>query len=375
MLGMGRGRATGSGGYRSRRRTSLKRVRRDRVRSTRARPGALLLPRAGAAGTGIASHLCRMKNFLSFADAGDYKALLRQALEIKQNPYGYQHVGKHKTVGLIFFNPSLRTRLSSLKAAYNLGAQAWVLNAGADSWTLEMADGAVMNGTTQEHIKDAIAVMSQYCDVLGVRTFPTLKDKEADYSEEVLNKILQYATVPVISLESATLHPLQSFADLITVAETKKKERVKVVLTWAPHVRALPQCVPNSFCDWFSEIDWVDFVITHPHGYELDPKFTKGATIEYDQRKALEGADYVQAKNWSSYRDYGQVLSNDPSWMLTNEHMRLTDDAKFIHCLPVRRNVEVSDEVLDAPGSLIIQEAGNRTFSMQTVLHELLKQK
>jgi N-succinyl-L-ornithine transcarbamylase len=316
-----------------------------------------------------------MKNFLSFADAGDYKALLRQALEIKQNLYGYQHVGKNKTVGLIFFNPSLRTRLSSLKAAYNLGAQAWVLNAGADSWTLEMADGAVMNGTTQEHIKDAIAVMSQYCDVLGVRTFPTLKDKEADYSEEVLNKILQYATVPVISLESATLHPLQSFADLITVAETKQKERVKVVLTWAPHVRALPQCVPNSFCDWFSEIDWVDFVITHPHGYELDPKFTKGATIEYDQRKALEGADYVQAKNWSSYRDYGQVLNNDPSWMLTNEHMRLTDDAKFIHCLPVRRNVEVSDEVLDSAGSLIIQEAGNRTFSMQTVLHELLKQK
>jgi len=314
-----------------------------------------------------------MKNFLSFADAGDYQALLAQALEIKKNPFGYQHVGKNKTVGLIFFNPSLRTRLSSLKAAYNLGAQAWVLNAGADSWTLEMADGAVMNGTTQEHIKDAIAVMSQHCDVLGVRTFPTLKDKEADYSEEVMRKILQYATVPVISLESATLHPLQSFADLITVAETKQKERVKVVLTWAPHVRALPQCVPNSFCDWFSEIDWVDFVITHPEGYELDPKFTKGATIEYDQRKALAGADYVQAKNWSSYHDYGQVLSTDPSWMLTPEHMSLTDNGKFIHCLPVRRNVEVSDAVLDSPNSLIIREAGNRTFSMQTVLHELLK--
>ena len=193
-----------------------------------------------------------MKNFTSFADAGDYKALLQQALEIKANPYDYQHIGRNKTVGLIFFNPSLRTRLSSLKAAYNLGAQAWVLNAGADSWTLEMADGAVMNGGTQEHIKDAIAVMSQYCDVLGVRTFPTLKDKAEDYGEVVFNKILQYATVPVISLESATLHPLQSFADLITVAETKQQERVKVVLTWAPHVRALPQCVPNSFCDWFS---------------------------------------------------------------------------------------------------------------------------
>jgi len=216
-------------------------------------------------------------------------------------------------------------------------------------------------------------VMSQYCDVLGVRTFPTLKDKAEDYGEVVFNKILQYATVPVISLESATLHPLQSFADLITVAETKQKERVKVVLTWAPHVRALPQCVPNSFCDWFSEIDWVDFVITHPEGYELDPKFTKGARIECDQKKALEGADYVQAKNWSSYTNYGQVLGNDPAWMLTPAHMALTDDTKFLHCLPVRRNVEVSDAVLDAPGSLIIQEAGNRTIAMQTVLHELLQ--
>ncbi|WP_133271950.1 Rossmann-fold NAD(P)-binding domain-containing protein [Hymenobacter radiodurans] len=314
-----------------------------------------------------------MKKFTSFADAGDYKALLQQALEIKANPYGYQYIGKNKTVGLIFFNPSLRTRLSSIKAAYNLGAQAWVLNAGADSWTLEMADGAVMNGGTQEHIKEAIAVMSQYCDVLGVRTFPTLKDREADYSEEVFNKILKYATVPVISLESATLHPLQSFADLITVAEHKQKERVKVVLTWAPHVRALPQCVPNSFADWFSEIDWVDFVITHPEGYELAPQFTKGARIEYDQKKALEGADFVQAKNWSSYLDYGQVISNDPSWMLTPEHLAGTHDAKFLHCLPVRRNVEVSDAILDSPNSLVIQEAGNRVFSMQTVLHEILK--
>ncbi|SET02657.1 Rossmann-fold NAD(P)-binding domain-containing protein [Hymenobacter actinosclerus] len=314
-----------------------------------------------------------MKNFTSFADAGDYHALLKQALEIKANPYGYQHIGRNKTVGLIFFNPSLRTRLSSVKAAYNLGAQAWVLNAGTDSWTLEMADGAVMNGSSQEHIKDAIAVMSQYCDVLGVRTFPTLTDREADYGEVFFSKIMTYATVPVISLESATLHPLQSFADLITVAETKRTERVKVVLTWAPHVRALPQCVPNSFCDWFSEVDWVDLVITHPEGYELDPKFTRGARIEYDQRKALEGADYVQAKNWSSYYDYGQVLSTDPGWMLTPAHMALTNDARFLHCLPVRRNVEVSDAVLDSPNSLIIQEAGNRTISMQTVLHELLK--
>ena len=314
-----------------------------------------------------------MKKFTSFADAGNYRALLQQALEIKANPFGYQHIGRNKTVGLIFFNPSLRTRLSSVKAAYNLGAQAWVLNAGADSWTLEMADGAVMNGGTQEHIKDAIAVMSQYCDVLGVRTFPTLTNREEDYNEVVFNKIVQYATVPVISLESATLHPLQSFADLITVAETKLKERVKVVLSWAPHVRALPQCVPNSFADWFSEIDWVDFVITHPEGYELAEQFTKGARIEYDQKKALEGADYVYAKNWSSYRDYGKILSQDPAWMIDEAHMALTDNGKFMHCLPVRRNVVVSDAVLDSPNSLIIQEAGNRTFSMQTVLHEMLK--
>ncbi|GAB2940174.1 acetylornithine carbamoyltransferase [Hymenobacter coalescens] len=314
-----------------------------------------------------------MNKFTSFADVPDYRALLQQALEIKQNPFGYQQVGKNKTVGLIFFNPSLRTRLSSIKAAYNLGAQAWVLNAGADSWTLEMADGAVMNGSTQEHIKEAIAVMSQYCDVLGVRTFPGLKDRDEDYNEVVFNKILQYATVPVISLESATLHPLQSFADLITVAENKQTERVKVVLTWAPHVRALPQCVPNSFADWFSEVDWVDFVITHPEGYELAEQFTKGARIEYDQAKALEGADYVYAKNWSSYRNYGQVITQDPSWMVDARHMALTNNAKFIHCLPVRRNVEVADAVLDSPNSLVVQEAGNRVFSMQTVLHEMLK--
>ena len=313
-----------------------------------------------------------MQNFTSFADAGDYRALLAKALEIKANPFGYQHVGRNKTVGLIFFNPSLRTRLSSVKAAYNLGAQAWVLNAGADSWTLEIADGAVMNGGSQEHIKDAIAVMSQYCDVLGVRTFPTLTNREEDYNEVVFNKIVQYATVPVVSLESATLHPLQSFADLITVAETKPKERVKVVLTWAPHVRALPQCVPNSFADWFSEVDWVDFVITHPAGYELAEQFTKGARVEHDQLKAFEGADYIYAKNWSSYRDYGQILSTDPSWMVDAAHMARTDNARFMHCLPVRRNVVVTDAVLDAPTSLIVQEAGNRTFSMQTVLHELL---
>ena len=315
-----------------------------------------------------------MQNFTCFADAGNYQALLNKALEIKANPYGYQHAGRNKTVGLIFFNPSLRTRLSSVKAAYNLGAQAWVLNAGADSWTLEMADGAVMNGGSQEHIKDAIAVMSQYCDVLGVRTFPTLTNRAEDYDEVVFNKILRYATVPVVSLESATRHPLQSFADLMTVAEHKPAARakVKVVLTWAPHVRALPQCVPNSFAEWFSQVDWVDFVITHPAGYELAEQFTNGARIEYDQRKAFEEADFIYAKNWSSYRDYGQILSTDPAWMVDEAHMARTNNAKFMHCLPVRRNVVVTDAVLDSPNSLIIPEAGNRVFSAQTVFHELL---
>jgi N-succinyl-L-ornithine transcarbamylase len=314
-----------------------------------------------------------MQNFFSFADAGDYEALLAQALEIKQNPFANQHIGRNKTVGLLFFNPSLRTRLSSIKAAYNLGANAWVLNAGADSWTLEMADGAVMNGSTQEHIKDAIRVMSEYCDVLGVRTFPTLKDRDADYNEVTFRRILDLATVPVVNLESATRHPLQSFADLITVAEHKRTARVKVVLTWAPHVRALPQCVPNSFAEWFSEISWVDFVITHPPGYELAEEFTKGARIEYDQRKAFEGADFIYAKNWSSYRDYGQILTTDPSWTVDEAQMALTNDARFMHCLPVRRNVEMTDAVIDAPTSLIIPEAANRIYSAQTVFQELLR--
>jgi N-succinyl-L-ornithine transcarbamylase len=315
-----------------------------------------------------------MEKFFSFSDVKDqYKSLLNQALEHKKNPFGSQHLGKNKTIGLIFFNPSLRTRLSSIKAAYNLGAQVWVLNAGSDSWTLEMGDGTIMDGNTQEHIKEAIQVMSAYCDVLGVRTFPNLKNREEDYNELIFNKVLAYSSVPVVSLESATLHPLQSFADLITIAEHKKTERVKVALTWAPHVRALPQAVPNSFADWFSEIDFVDFVIAHPEGYELDEKFTKGAKITQNQNEALEGADFVYAKNWSSYSDYGQILSKDSSWMITEEKMKLTNDGKFMHCLPVRRNVVVADEVLDSPRSIVIAEATNRIFSAQTIFGKLLE--
>ncbi|MGV0964880.1 N-acetylornithine carbamoyltransferase [Empedobacter falsenii] len=323
-----------------------------------------------------------MKQFTSVYDVENIDELLKTALEIKANPFAQQEVGKNKTVGLIFFNPSLRTRLSSIKAAYNLGANAWVLNAGADSWTLEMADGAVMNGDSQEHIKEAIQVMSAYCDVLGVRTFPKLVDRDEDYNEIMFNKVKELSSVPVVSLESATLHPLQSFADLITIAEktgynpeNKPAKKVKVVMTWAPHPRRLPQAVPNSFAQWFSKVDWVDFTVVQPKGLELDPKFTDGATIAYDQDEALKDADFVYAKNWSSYENYGQVNDGDKDWEVTMDKMNLTNNGKFMHCLPVRRNVVVSDEVLDSDRSIVIDEATNRIFSAQTVFHEILKNK
>ncbi|MFV0162771.1 N-acetylornithine carbamoyltransferase [Empedobacter falsenii] len=321
-----------------------------------------------------------MKQFTSVYDVANIDELLKTALEIKANPFAQQEVGKNKTIGLIFFNPSLRTRLSSIKAAYNLGANAWVLNAGADSWTLEMADGAVMNGDSQEHIKEAIQVMSAYCDVLGVRTFPKLVDRNEDYNEIMFNKVKELSSVPVVSLESATLHPLQSFADLITIAEktgytpgTQSTKKVKVVMTWAPHPRRLPQAVPNSFAQWFSKVDWVDFTIVQPKGLELDPKFTEGATIAYDQDEALKDADFVYAKNWSSYENYGQANGGDKDWEITMDKMSLTNNGKFMHCLPVRRNVVVSDEVLDSDHSIVIDEATNRIYSAQTVFHEILK--
>jgi len=323
-----------------------------------------------------------MKQFTSVNDVENIDELLKTALEIKANPYAQQEIGKNKTIGLIFFNPSLRTRLSSIKAAYNLGANTWVLNAGSDSWTLEMGDGTVMDGDTQEHINEAIRVMSAYCDVLGVRTFPKLVDRDEDYQEVMFNKVKSLSSVPVVSLESATLHPLQSFADLITIAEkinynpaAKPEKKIKVVMTWAPHPRRLPQAVPNSFAEWFSKVDWVDFTIVQPKGFELDSKFTEGATIAYDQDEALKDADFVYAKNWSSYENYGQANDGDKDWQVTMEKMNLTNNGKFMHCLPVRRNVVVSDEVLDSDVSIVIDEATNRIFSAQTVFHEILKNK
>ena len=320
-----------------------------------------------------------MKNFFSFHDVEDVNALLTKALEIKKNPFAQQAIGKNKTIGLLFFNLSLRTRVSSQKAAYNLGANVWVLNAGSDSWELETEDGVVMNGDKQEHLKEAVRVLSKYCDILGARTFPKLQNRDYDYNEVLFNKILSESSVPVVSLETATLHPLQSFADLITVAEhshfQSERKKVKVVLTWAPHPKKLPQSVPNSFAQWFSNIEWIDLTIVQPKGYELCPKFTQGATIEYDQDKALEGADFVYAKNWSSYEQYGQILSQDEHWTITMDKMKRTNNGKFMHCLPVRRNVIVTDEVLDSDASLVISEAENRIYSAQTVFHELLKGK
>ena len=323
-----------------------------------------------------------MKQFTSVNDVENIDELLKTALEIKANPFNQQEVGKNKTVGLIFFNPSLRTRLSSIKAAYNLRANAWVLTAGADSWTLEMGDGTVMDGDSQEHITEAIQVMSAYCDVLGVRTFPKLVDRDEDYNEIMFNKVKSLSSVPVVSLESATLHPLQSFADLITIAEkigynseAKPEKKVKVVMTWAPHPRRLPQAVPNSFAEWFSKVDWVDFTVVQPKGMELDPKYTEGATIMYDQDEALKDADFVYAKNWSSYENYGEANEGDKDWQVTMEKMNLTNNGKFMHCLPVRRNVVVADEVLDSDVSIVIDEATNRIYSAQTVFHEILKNK
>ena len=314
-----------------------------------------------------------MKKFTSVQDVPDVQAFVQKALEIKKNPFGQQDLGKNKTIGLIFFNPSLRTRLSSQKAAFNLGANCWVLNAGADSWSLEMADGTVMENT-QEHIKEAIQVMSVYCDVLAVRTFPSLTDREYDYTEFVFNKIIENATVPVISLESATRHPLQSFADLITIEEYRpKNQKIKVVLTWAPHPKALPQCVANSFAEWGHHIDNCEFVITHPNGYALNEQFVQGAKVTHNQDEAFAGADFIYAKNWSSYEDYGKILSKDMSWTVTSEKMKLTNNAKFMHCLPVRRNLIVSDDVLDSPSSIVIPEAENRIYSAQTIFAEMLK--
>ena len=313
-----------------------------------------------------------MKRFLKVDDIGDLNVAVKEALEIKKNPYAYQQLGKNKTIVLIFFNSSLRTRLSTQKAAMNMGMNVMVLDINKDGWKLESELGVVMDGDKPEHIREAVPVIGQYCDIIGVRSFAQFENKEDDYSEKILNQFIELSGRPVISLESATRHPLQSFADLITIEEHKTKARPKVVLTWAPHPRALPQAVPNSFVEWMKKAD-VEFVVTHPKGYELADEFMDGVKVEYDQKKAMEGADFVYAKNWASYTEYGQILSKDTSWTVDTEHMSWTNNGKFMHCLPVRRNMIVTDEVIESTNSIVIQEAGNRVFSAQTVIKRMLE--
>ncbi len=318
-----------------------------------------------------------MKTFFHVSDIGDLGAALQEAKQVKVTPFAWKHLGQDKTIMLVFFNSSLRTRLSSQKAALNLGMNPIVLNIGQDSWKLETEMGVVMDGDKSEHLREAIPVMTSYCDIIAIRSFAGLKDRAYDYNETVLRQFIEFGGKPVISLESATVHPCQAFADLITIEEYRTKKRPKVVMTWAPHPRALPQAVPNSFAEWMNAAD-VDFVITHPHGYELDPAFVGGARVEYDQMKALEGADFVYAKNWScpgvtDPAQYGQILSKDMGWTVDARHMAVTDNAYFMHCLPVRRNMIVSDEVIDSPRSLVIPEAANRVVSAQVVMKRMLE--
>lgn len=313
-----------------------------------------------------------MKNFTSVHDVSDIHGLMKTALEIKKYPLQNTTLGTHKTLGLIFLNPSLRTRMSTQKAAYNLGLNVIVMNMDKDSWALETRDGVVMDGDKAEHAKEAVAVMGEYCDIIGVRSFPGLKDREADYKEEMLNIFLKYVGIPVISLESATRHPLQSLADLVTIEELSRVKKPKIVLTWAPHIKALPQAVPNSFAEWMLAAGH-DLTITHPEGYELSEEFTKGATIEHDQTKALADADFVYVKNWSSFNNYGSVSNRFPQWTFDGKKQAFTNEAKVMHCLPVRRNVVIADEILDGPHSAVIQQAGNRVFAAQAVLQTLLE--
>jgi N-succinyl-L-ornithine transcarbamylase len=313
-----------------------------------------------------------MKHFLNVHDVDDIQSLVKEALECKLNPMAENTLGKNKTLGLIFMNPSLRTRLSTQKAGINLGMDVMVMNFTGEGWALEMEDGVIMNGDKAEHVKEAAAVVGRYCDIIGLRSFPTLKDKEQDYTDHVIKQFAKYAGVPIINLESATVHPCQSLTDVMTIEETKKVKKPKVVLTWAPHPRALPQSVPNSFAEWLVRTDY-EFVIANPEGYDLSKQFTGNAKVVHTLEEAYEGADYIYAKNWSSYENYGQILSQDPNWMVDERKMKLTNNAKFMHCLPVRRNVIVSDAVIDSPESIVIQEAANREFAAQAVLKRLLK--
>jgi N-succinyl-L-ornithine transcarbamylase len=320
-----------------------------------------------------------MKQFLSVKDAGHIDQLVKTALTYKADPYKDATLGKGKRIGCLFLNPSMRTRLSTQIAAQQLGMEAIVFNVGAEGWALEFADGAIMNGTTVEHVKDAAPIFGQYFDILAIRTFPSLKNREEDYSENYIHQFVKYAGIPVLSLESATRHPLQSLTDIITIEEALQTNTVlyagrkpKVVLTWAPHVKPLPQCVANSFAEWVNAWGKAEFVITHPRGLELDATITEGATIEYDQEKALADADFIYVKNWSSYNEYGRLHVGDDDWMLTNKQLSLAPNARVMHCLPVRRNVELSDEVLDGTQSLVSKQAGNRVWAAQAVLHSML---
>jgi N-succinyl-L-ornithine transcarbamylase len=321
-----------------------------------------------------------MNQFISVKDVSSINDLVNQAIRYKQNGLIDQALGKGKRIGLLFLNPSLRTRLSTQLAAANLGMESIVFNVDKEGWALEFEEGAIMSGNTVEHVKDAAPILGQYFDVLALRTFPSLKNREDDYSEMYINQFIKYAGVPVISLESATLHPLQSFTDIITIQEEINActsdfigRKPKVVLTWAPHIKPLPQCVANSFAQWINAWGEAEFVIAHPVDYELSVDFTKGATITNNQDEALKDADFVYVKNWSTYTDYGKVYENDPAWMMTNDKLTVTNNAKIMHCLPVRRNVELSDEILDGPNSLVTKQAGNRVWAAQTVLSNILK--
>lgn len=319
-----------------------------------------------------------MKHFTSAHDVQDIQGLVRLAEQAKNNPFQWADIGRNKTIGLFFMNASLRTRLSTQQAAENLGLRVMVVNLNQEGWALEFEDGVVMDGSKPEHIKEAAAVVGQYCQIIGVRSFPSLTDRANDYAETVINGFIKYSGRPVVSMESSLGHPLQALADSLTIKELWEQNpafgtrKPKVVLTWAPHIRALPQCVPNSFAQWMSLQD-VELVITNPVGYDLDPQFTNGVIPIHDQDSAMKGADFVYAKNWSSVEQYGQILKTDFDWMITNQKLALTNNAKLMHCLPTRRNVELADEVLDGPQSVVIQQAGNRVPAAQAVLHELLK--
>lgn len=312
-----------------------------------------------------------MKNYTSVKDISNLNKAVETALQIKKNRFGFQHLGKNKTMVLIFFNASLRTRLSTQKAAMNLGMNTMVMNVSEDGWQLESKLGVVMDGDKPEHLLEAVPVIGQYCDVIGVRAFARFQNREDDYSEKILNQFVDFAGVPVVSMEGATRHPLQSFADLVTIEEFKTKERPKVVLTWAPHPKALPQAVANSFVEWMRETDY-ELVVTHPEGYELAPEFMGDLKVEYNQKKAFEGADFIYAKNWASYFHYGKVLSKDFDWTVDEKKMILTNNAKFMHCLPVRRNVVVTDGVLDSSNSIVVEQAANREVTAQAVLKMIL---